>query len=150
MPIGVGICCCTGQGGIIVDGCPCAYAPATLYVVTSDASKNNQIFNNCTLQYGSTPADLYDVVHSDYSYLSTATFDDPALGVPFSYLLVCSIGAYLLTRVYVTSPIYSPFIDIDRYSWTIGFPGNVCTPFSCMNGQIFQGGDASEVVTVTG
>jgi hypothetical protein len=141
-----------GTGGsiiIIVPGCPCASQPATITMTSSKPLSNNQIFQNATLQYGPTPGPLLPVVLTSSSYLSTTSFPDPILSVPFYYFLTCSLGAYVLTRVYVTSPFGSPFRDSIRYKWIPGFPGNTCSPFLMTNGQIFAGGDASCIVTLS-
>jgi hypothetical protein len=135
--------------GVIIPGCPCAQSPATITMTSSEPSSNNRIFQSATLQYGPTPSSLLPVVLTPSSYLSTSSFPDPILNVPFYYFLTCSLGAYVLTRVYATSPFGSPFRDSIRYKWVPGFPGNTCTPFLMTNGQIFAGGDASCVVTLS-
>lgn len=140
----------TGSGPpVSIPGCPCALSPATINMVSSKPASNNQIFQSATLQYGPTPSSLLPVVLTPSSYLSTSSFPDPILNASFYYFLTCSLGAYVLTRVYVTSPFGSPFRDSIRYKWVPGFPGNICTPFSMTNGQIFTGGDASCVVTLS-
>lgn len=135
------ICC-------IIPGCPCALSPRHIQMTSSKPLSNNQIFQSALLEYGPTPSALLPVVLVPNSYLSTTSFFDPILSVPFFYFFTCSIGAYVLTRVYVASPFGSPFRDSIRYKWVPGFPGNTCTPFIMVIGQIFAGGDASCVVTL--
>jgi hypothetical protein len=43
----------------------------------------------------------------------------------------------------------SPYRDTIRYRWLAGYAGNTCSPFLLSNGQIFSGGDASGVVTIS-
>ena len=140
----------TGGGTITVPGCPCTSSPVTIHMTVTNPTLNNHIFNSCTLQYGPTPSSLLPVVLLANSYLSTATFFDPILGVSFYYFLTCTINSYVLTRVYPSSPFGSPFRDSVRYKWVPGFPGNTCTPFSMTSGQIFLGGDPRTTVTISG
>ena len=140
----------TGQGqGVTVPGCPCSRSPVTITMHSSEPSSNNQMFQSATLIYGSTPSNLLPVVLQTSSYLSTTSFPDPILGVPFYYFLTCYVGAYVLTRVYVTSPFGSPYRDSIRYSWVPGFSGNTCTPFLMSSGQIYRGGDSTCIVTLS-
>jgi hypothetical protein len=83
------------------------------------------------------------------SYLSTTTFTDLSTGDQFWYYLTCFLGYYVLTRVYAVSAFGSPYRDVVRYRWLIGYQGNSCQPFLLANGQIFQGGDPTCVVTIT-
>jgi hypothetical protein len=139
-----------GQGQVvIVPGCPCSQSPVTISMHSSEPASNNQMFQSATLQYGPTPSNLLPVVLQTSSYLSTSSFPDPILGAPFYYLLNCYVGAYVLTRVYVTSPFGSPYRDAIRYSWVPGFSGNTCSPFLMTNGQIYRGGDPTCVVTLS-
>ena len=144
-------------GGTVVSppGCPCASSPATLNMTVVRPDLNNGIFNSCAFHYGATPANLLPVVLTPMSYLSTTTFTDPVLSigqpqpVKFSYLLTCYFGAYVLTRVYVTTPLGSPFRDGIRYTWIIGLPPtNKCAPFALPTGTIFSGGDTRTTVSI--
>jgi hypothetical protein len=140
-----------GGGGTHVQaGCPCGSVPNTLTMTVTNGGPgfNNGIFNSCVFAWGPTPSSLLPVVLIPNSWLSTGSFPDPILGVPFFYFLTCSLGAYVLTRVYVTSPFGSPFRDSIRYKWVPGFPGNTCTPFVMTNGQIFAGGNPATVCTL--
>lgn len=134
----------------MIPGCPCSSSPINLTLTSSKPSSNNGIFQNASIHYGPTPSSVLAVVFTSNSYLSTTLFFDTILASYFYYFLTCSINKYLLTRVYPSSPFGSPFRDSVRYSWTPGFPGNTCSPFSMTNGQIFSGGDASCIVTVFG
>ena len=148
-------CCCTG-GGVSIPGCPCMPMPTTLNMVSSKPASNNGIFQSATLQYITVPAPYLPVVLTPQAIMSTdgagnvATFNDPVLGANFAYLLPCYFGAYVLTRVYLTTPVGSPFRDGIRYTWFVGLPGNTCSPFSLTVGTIFAGGDATCVVTIMG
>jgi hypothetical protein len=141
-------CCC--GGGVSIPGCPCAPTPTSLTMVSSKPSSNNGIFQSAVFAYGPTPAALLPVVLTPNSYLSTASFYDPVLKANFWYYLTCYFGAYVLTRVYITTPVGSPFRDGIRYTWFVGLPGNTCTPFALTVGSMFSGGDTSCVVTITG
>jgi hypothetical protein len=143
----------TGAGtDINTPGCACSTTPATITMTVTNPSLNNQIFNSCTIQNGPTPSSLLPVVLTANSWLSTTTFSDPILGVPFYYFLTCTIGKYVLTRVYVSSPFGSPFRDSIRYQWVPGFPGNTCGShgtWAMTNGSIFVGGDPRTTVVLT-
>jgi hypothetical protein len=135
--------------GVFIPGCPCALSPATLHMTSSKPQSNNGIFQSAVLQYGPTPAALLPVVLTPNAYLSTSSFTDPVLNAEFWYYLLCHFGAYVLTRVYVHTPLSSPFRDAIRYTWFVGLPGNTCTPFLLSTGSVFPGGDATCVVTIS-
>ena len=135
--------------GVLIPGCPCTLSPTTLYMTSSKPQSNNGIFQSAVFQYGPTPSSLLPVVLATNSYLSTSSFLDPVLNCQFWYYLTCYLGAYVLTRVYVQSPLGSPFRDRIRYTWFVGLPGNTCSPFLLSVGSIFSGGDATCVVTIS-
>ena len=108
------------------------------------------MFQDATIQWGPTPSGLLALGLGTNSYLSTATFPDYTSGDQFYYLLSCYSGSYVLTRVYITSIYGSPYRDMIRYLWPIGYLGNTCSPFSLPQGQMYIGGDPSCVVSITG
>lgn len=138
-----------GAGGATLGGCPCAQIPTSLAVHVSAPTSNNHIFQNCTLFYGPTPPGLAPLATYPNAYLSTAQFTDYYSGDKFWYYFACIQGYYVLTRIYARSVYGSPFRDVVRYKWLVGYKGNVCSPFLFPDGVIFTGGDASCVVTVT-
>jgi hypothetical protein len=135
----------TTTGTVTVPGCPCTATPASLNMTSSSPQSNFGIFQSATFQYGPTPPEYGTLGLGASSYLSTRTFTDQVSSQPFRYYLSCLQGRYVLTRVYST-----PFRDIVRYTWQIGLQGNTCTPFRLLQGQVYQGGDPSCVVSVTG
>lgn len=139
----------TGIGTVTLAGCPCTASPTTIHMTSSKPDSNNQIFQSATLVYGPTPTPLLPVVLTTSSYLSTSSFLDPILNLPFFYFLTCSINSYTLTRVYVQFIGGGPGRDSVRYKWVPGFEGDTCTPFLMSVGQMFPGGDTSCVVTLS-
>lgn len=140
--------CCCGSS-VIVPGCPCTSSPAVIAMTSSKPASNNEIFQSARLLYGPTPSTLLPAVLLSSSYLSDTSYNDPILGAAFFYFLTCTINSYVLTRVYPTTSITSPFRDLVRYKWVPGFPGNDCgPPFQMLSGQIFLGGDATCIVTL--
>ncbi len=129
-------------------GCICAAPPATLTMTVSSCTDGR--FNNCTIQWGPTPSSLGPLNLGANSYLSTTTFEDPQTGDEFHYFLSCFASNIRLSRVFPTSVFGSPFLDSIIYFWSIGLPGNTCTPFSLTNGTVFAGGDPACVVEITG
>ncbi len=107
------------------------------------------MFQNCTLTFGATPSSYSALELGTQCYLSTTSFVDQR-GDSFRYYFYCQNTQYLLTRVYVTSTLGSPYKDFVRYSWAMTASGNSCIPFLLSNGQIYSGGDASCVVTISG
>jgi hypothetical protein len=139
-----------GHGPVVtIPGCPCQAIPTTLTMTSSAPLSNNQILQSATLQWGPTPPGLSPLGIGSSSFLSTTTFTDITTGDQFWYNLYCSLGYYVVTRVYAVSQYGSPYRDVVRYKWLIGFGGNTCQPFMLINGQIFPGGDPTCVVTIT-
>ena len=137
-----------GSGGVAVAGCFCTSIPATLRMSSSRPTSNGGMFQNCTLQYGATPASYNGLAIGAQSYLSTASFADQ-FGNKFQYYFYCQRNQFFLSRVYVNSVFGSPFQDSVRYLWTMTSAGNTCSPFLLGNGQIYSGGDASCIVTIS-
>lgn len=140
-----------GSSGIriAIPGCLCLSTPVLLHVNSSKPNSNDGMFQNCTIAYGPTPADLIDLGIGDYTFLSVESFQDQDTGDYFRYLFTCNTDLYGLTRVYADSIFGSPFKDVLRYTWLIDYPGNTCSPFLLTVGHIFAGGDATCVVTIS-
>ena len=141
-------CCGSGSGNTIT-GCPCTGIPSSLTMTTNNPALNNGIFQNCTLTYQTTPTSVLPVVYTSSAYLSSLLHDS-LLGADFYYLLTCYVGVYVLTRVYPTTIFGSPYRDTYRYTWVSSYPGNSCSPFELINGQIFSGGNTTQTVSITG
>lgn len=131
-------------------GCSCAHPPATLTMTVSGTVCANGLLNSCTITYRTTPTELGPLHLGTSAYLSTATFADPQTGDLFYYYLGCFSSIIRISRVFPYSIYGSPFLDSVIYFWTIGLPGNTCSPFLLSNGQIFFGGDPSCTVTISG
>jgi hypothetical protein len=139
----------TGSGsGISLFGCACTSIPSTLTVTLSGPC--DSIFNDCTLQYGTTPSAFSAVGLGASCFLSTASFTDAQTGLTFYYHFRCDRIFMRLSRIFVASSYSSAFEDSFIYSWSIGQSGNSCSPFALTNGTIFQGGNSTCVLTVTG
>lgn len=134
----------TTTGVVSTPGCPCRATPANLTMTSSKPQSNFGTFQNATFQYGVTPPDYSTLGLGASSYLSRETFVDQVGGNLFRYYLGCDNGVYYLTRV------YPGFRDLVRYRWQIGISGNTCTPFRLPQGQMYQGGDPTCIVSVTG
>ena len=129
---------------ITIPGCSCATIPTTLYMRSSNHVGNIGMFQDATLAWGPTPAWAAVLALGSSSFLSTTTFTDSTTGDQFYYHFSCSTGgAYFLTRVYQTSFYGSPYLDVQRYRWTVGLSGCTCgPPFNFPNGRVYAGGSA--------
>jgi hypothetical protein len=134
---------------IAIPGCMCASTPTVLHMVSSKPSSNDGMFQSCTIAYGPTPAELSDLAIGDYSFLSVESFQDQETGDYFRYLFNCGANLYGITRVYADSILGSPFKDVLRYTWLINYPGNTCIPFLLSAGNVYPGGDATCIVTIS-
>lgn len=142
--------------GITLHGCPCDNIPQTLHLTSSKPDSNLGIFQNATLVYGPTPPEYNALALGTSCYLSTESYPDDSTGDLFRYYFGCYNGYYGITRVYAVSFYGSPYLDVVRYRWLVGLPGNTCgdpgatppVPFGLANGRIFVGGDATCIVTV--
>jgi hypothetical protein len=139
----------TQSTGVVIPGCPCGSSPSIIHMSSSNPSSNNHMFQTAVLTYGPTPASLLTLGLGSNSYLSTTTFPDLTTGDQFRYNLSCYNGFYVLTRVYDTSVYGSPYRDMIRYFWPMGYMGNTCKPFLLARGQMYTGGDPSCVVTIS-
>ena len=138
-----------GSGGTgTLPGCTCAHPPAVLTMTV--ATCTDARFNACTIQWGATPSSLSALSLGAECYLSTTTFNDPQTGDAYYYHLSCFASVVRLGRVFPTSAFGSPFLDPVIFYWSIGFPGNTCSPFSLTNGTVFAGGDPNCDVDITG
>jgi hypothetical protein len=134
---------------VYLPGCPCTALPQTLHLSVNKPYLDDQIFHNCTLQYGPTPPALRSLSLGDYSFLSTQTFNDAVTSDQYWFYFTCYQGYYMITRVYINSVFGSPFRDVVRYKWVVGFPGNTCSPLLLSHGQPYPGGDPTCVVTIS-
>ena len=135
-----------GGGGAV--GCYCASIPPALTMSSSNHAANGGMFQDAALAYGPTPAGYNGLGLGASCYLSTASYLDQ-FHDSFRYYFYCQRNQFFLSRVYVNSVFGSPFADGVRYLWTMTSAGNSCSPFLLSNGQIYSGGDASSVVTIS-
>ena len=129
--------------------CLCATPPLTLRMNVSREGCGDGLMHSCTIAYGPTPAALAALRLGSSCYLSTQTFADSQTGDQFYYYLGCYSSILRISRAFPTSIFGSPFLDSVVYYWSIGLPGNTCSPFLLSNGQIFPGGDPTCLVTIT-
>ena len=120
----------------------------TLTMTSADPNCNYGMFQSATLAYQTPPACLDPLNTSTKVFLSTSTFPDRILGVPFYYYLYCQYNQYLLTRLYCNSPYGSPYRDGALYSWLVGGYGNSCNPFYLHNGVAYPGSDTTCSVSI--
>ncbi len=137
----------TTSGYIPVPQCFCL-VPPTLRMTSADPKANYRMFQSCTIQYQTPPAEFTALGFTQKIFLSTSTFDDPIAKVPFYYLLSCLYNQFTLTRLYPTSPYGSPYRDAALYTWLVGGYGNSCDPFRLDNGSAFPGSDPTCSVTI--
>lgn len=137
-----------GQGTLL--GCTCAHPPLTLTMTSSSAGCSNGLFHSDTITYQATPAALASLRFGAFSYLGDTYFNDAQTGDQWRYYLACFSSIIRISRVFETSVYGSPFLDGVIYFWTLGLPGNTCSPFSLANGTVFAGGDTSCTLTITG
>lgn len=137
-----------GGGAITIPSCYCNAIPPTLTMSSSDPTSNGGMFQNCTLQFGATPPEYNALSLGSQCFLSTTSFLDPN-GESFRYYFGCVYASFNLSRVYAQSSLGSPYQDLVRYTWSLGFAGNTCTPFLLSNGRIYSGGDSRCIVTLS-
>jgi hypothetical protein len=128
-------------------GCACGSIPATLHM--SATGPCDGVFQPCVLQYGPTPSNLSGLNLGANSFLSTTAFTDDFSGVDYLYNLECDTIFFRLSRVYLPSTSSGAFHDASIYSWSIGQPGNTCSPFLLSTGYIYSGGNSNCVVTIS-
>ena len=136
-----------GGGGPSIPGCACVTVPAVLHM--SSSGPCDGVFQPCVLQYGPTPAYLSGINLGANCFLSTATFTDAFSGIQYLYNIECDTIFFHLSRVYLPSANGGAYHDSSIYSWSIGQPGNTCSPFLLSNGYIYTGGNTSCIVTVS-
>lgn len=122
-------------------GCVCPHPPATLPMTVASGTCSDGRFYSTTLTYKPTPPDLGALQLGGSCYLSDDSFPDPQTGDYFFYFMSCFSSVVRISRVFPTSIYGSPFLDSVIYFWTLGFPGNTCTPFYLSKGTVFAGGD---------
>jgi len=110
-------------------GCTCSAPPATLYMTVSGTC-NTDYFNNCTIQYGATPPLLVGSLGAN-GYFSTTTFTESSSGDLFYINLFCTGSTMSIRRVFESATSFggAPYVDTVFFFWTVGFPGNACSPF---------------------
>ena len=140
----------TGGGGVRIPSCYCTAIPVDLTMTSSDTTSDGDMFQNCTLHYGPTPSEYAALSLGANCYLSNESFADPD-GEIFRYTFGCSSATFNLSRVYAHSVYGSggAFQDLVRYSWSLGYPGNTCSPFLLSKGRIYSGGAPTTVVTIS-
>jgi hypothetical protein len=134
------------SGSACMPGCACSSAPATLYMTSVGPCAG--VFNDCTLVYGPTPTSLSGIGLGANCFLSTATFVDALSGLSYRYYLNCDTIFFRISRVYLPTSGSGPFHDSSIYSWSIGQPGNTCSPFALASGFIYPGGNTTCVVSI--
>ena len=134
---------------ITLPSCLCL-VPPTLQMVSGDPRCNYGMFQSCSLTYGPPPPSLLPLGHQGYQFTSSAMFDDPISKAKFYYFFFCIYGQFILTRVFPTSPMGTPFSDGLLYTWLVGGYGNTCDPFQLEIGQAYPGSDLSCSVSITG
>ncbi len=136
-----------GGGGGSIPGCACTSIPQALQLSASAECRG--AFLSCALRYGPTPPELSGLDLGASCYLSTRAFLDPYTHTEFRYTIGCTRVFFRLSRVFLTSDAGGPYHESAIYSWTVGVPGNTCTPFLLSNGQINSGGIPSCTVTIS-
>ena len=137
----------SGGGGASIPGCACVSIPATLHMNASGPCDG--VFQPCVLQYGPTPGDLSNINLGANCFLSTGTFVDDFSGLTYRYNFECDTIFFRLSRVYLPGASGGAFHDSSIYSWSIGQPGNSCSPFLLSSGYIYPGGNINCIVTVS-
>ena len=140
--------CQAGGGNIRIPSCYCSAIPSILTMSSSNTASDGGMFQNCSLAYGNTPPQYGALSLGNQCFLSTTSFTD-SNGEVFRYAFNCLSATFNLSRVYAQSVFGSPFQDLVRYSWSLGYPGNTCTPFLLSSGRVYTGGNAQCVVTVS-
>lgn len=126
-------------------GCICATPPASLTLTATGCSG---LIDSCTIVYGPTPSGFVSQMGAS-SYLSTATFTD-SLGYDYYWYLNCFSSTIRLQPAYPSYYLGSYWIEAVFYYWTIGLPGNTCSPFSLTNGTPTLGLPPGCSATLTG
>ena len=135
-----------GGGTGSMPGCTCSTPPATLYMTVSGTC-DPDLYNNCTIQYGATPPLLVGSLGAN-GYFSTTTFTESSSGDLFYINLFCTGSTMSIRRVFESATSFggAPYVDTVFFFWTVGFPGNACSPFLLSNGD---DGSGSPPCTVT-
>ncbi len=138
------------SSGVGITGCGCPDTPSTITISSSEPTSNYGIFQNSSVTFQPLPTVFAPLAIGPEAYLSWPTgYIDELTGDTFYYYVTCVGNYFTLTRVYAVSVYGSPFLDQVRYEWRIDDAGNYCSPFLMAAGQIFAGGDAACVVTLS-
>lgn len=131
-------------GGI--PGCLCTAIPLTLTMTPGGFCGN--VFDACTLQWGPTPPELAELPLGTECFLSNESFYHNLFESYYRWHLFCYAALFGVKRAFLPTTQGGPFLDATFFAWTIGLPGNHCTPFLLSNGRIFPGGDPRCVLTI--
>lgn len=148
--------CCGGSGpptGPSLPGCACRTWPTTLHLSASGPC-GAETFPTADFTYGPTPSDLTGLDLGPACFLSDQTFSDRFSGSDYKLHLGCDSVFVRLSRVYLpgVSPEWGPYgasHDATLYAWSLGQPGNTCTPLLLSVGFIYPGGNPRCTVVVT-
>ena len=133
--------------GITLDGCFCNSIPSTLHMNVSGSC--DTLYQQGVLQYGPTPADLLALNLGTSCFLSSEPFVDAQTGLSFLYHLQCDRIFFRLSRIILSTASAQAFEDYFIYSWSIGQPGNSCSPFLLSNGTLDQGSNSNCQVVIS-
>ena len=136
----------TGGGGAI-PGCVCVNIPAVLTMTPGTFCGN--VFQTCTLRWGPTPADLASLPLGANCYLSDEQFYHDLSQTYYRWYLECRTAFFGVRRAFLPAGGGGPYLDATFFLWSIGVTGNGCTPFLLSNGQIYPGGDARCILTIS-
>lgn len=139
-------CCGGGSGPPIIGsipGCLCTAIPGTLNMITEADCEN--VFQNCTLQWGPTPPELAELPLGSHCFLSNESFYHDLFQSYYRWHLFCGVALFGVKRAFLPTTQGGPFLDATFYAWTIGLAGNTCNagavPFELNVGRIFPGGN---------
>ena len=122
-------CPCCGSGGTgSLPGCSCSTPPGTLYLSDLSTGDCVGLFNSATLVYGPTPSVFVPFIGAN-AYLSEETFVD-GFDETYRYHIYCDGTIIHLQTAKETSIFGDPSFFDTGISWTLGNPGNTCSPFS--------------------
>lgn len=102
-------------------------------MTSSDTAIDAGNYPNCTIQYGPTPA-FASSFYGANSFFSTSTFTDSDTGDQFYVFLTCATAQYSISIAYPDFLGTGPVVGLQRYHFTVGNPGNTCSPWLMSNG----------------
>ena len=136
--------CCGGSGpgppgSGSIPGCACSTIPSPLSVTPGIYCEG--VFQACTLQWGPKPAEFNNLPIEAMCFLSVELFYNSLAQAYYRWHLSCNSSSFGIRRVFYPTDDGGPFLDGTFFSWSVGVPGNACSPFLLSNGGIFPGGD---------